>query len=138
MASTPQHNIAHVLIGVKQPLVSEALVSFLDRHDDLRVVSSANTVSDLVDQAASLQPDVAVIDDELIASTTKDVCAEIRSFSVVTECIVYAASTHNSKVTRAAAATVFKDLNNEQLVRTIRKVFSDQRQRLVEPPEVIE
>jgi DNA-binding NarL/FixJ family response regulator len=128
MTLTTEPTAARILAGIKNPLVREELVSVLDQHDDLQVIGSVDTPDAFVDKAASLQPDVALVDDQLLDSHGPDICARIRHASGHTRCIIYTAAPLPGLLTEAAAAVVFKDLHSEQLVRTIRTVAKMQRQ----------
>jgi DNA-binding NarL/FixJ family response regulator len=128
MTLTTQPTAARILVGIKNPLVRVELVSVLDQHDDLQVIESVDTPDAFVDKAASLQPAVALVDDQLLDSHGPDICVRIRHASDHTRCIIYTAAPLPGRLTEAAAAVVFKDLHSEQLVRTIRTIVNMQRQ----------
>jgi DNA-binding NarL/FixJ family response regulator len=128
MTLTTQPTAARILVGIKNPLVREELVSVLDQHDDLQVIESVDTPDAFVDKAASLQPDVALVDDQLLDSHGPDICARIRRASDHTRCIIYTAAPLPRHLTEAAAAVVFKDLQSEQLICTIRTIAKMQRE----------
>jgi DNA-binding NarL/FixJ family response regulator len=128
MAPTTEPTTARILVAIKNPLVREELVSVLDDYDDLQVIASVDTSDAFVDTAASLRPDVALIDDQLLDSLGPDICARICDSSDGTRCIIYTAVPLPGHLTEAATAVVFKDLHCEQLIRTIRTIVRKQRQ----------
>jgi len=127
MASPTRTTVIRILLSDESTAVSQGLCRLLDRSEDFEVVALADSAESVIEQAALLQPDVAVIDSRLLSGDGTDICARVRTVSITTQCIIHAPSATNGRLPAAAAAEVLKELRVEQLARTIRSFAQQSR-----------
>lgn len=113
-----------VLIVDDHPVVRRGLRTFLELHEDVRVVAEASNGSDAVSLAEELVPDVVLMDLVLPDLDGIEATRRIRSVSPSTRVIVLTSFADDDKVFPAikagATAYLLKDAEPQQLVEAVR------------------
>ncbi|HEY4620301.1 MAG TPA: response regulator transcription factor [Gaiellaceae bacterium] len=113
-----------VLIVDDHPVVRRGLRTFLELHEDVRVVAEASNGIDGVSLAEELEPDVVLMDLVLPDLDGIEATRRIRSVSPSTSVIVLTSFADDDKVFPAikagAVAYLLKDAEPQQLVEAIR------------------
>ncbi len=113
-----------VLIVDDHPVVRRGLRTFLELHDDVRVLAEAATGSDAVSLAEELVPDVVLMDLVLPDFDGIEATRRIRGVSPSTRVVVLTSFADDDKVFPAikAGATgyLLKDAEPQQLIEAVR------------------
>jgi DNA-binding NarL/FixJ family response regulator len=121
-------------MGTKQRLllvddhevVRLGLKALLDRHPGFEVIAEASTARDAVEQVATLNPDVVVMDIRLPGGSGIDACAEISERFPNSKVIMLTSYAEDemlfSAIRAGAAGYVLKQIGGEDLVRAIEAV----------------
>ncbi len=113
-----------VLIVDDHPVVRRGLRTFLELHEDVRVVAEASNGIDGVSLAEELEPDVVLMDLVLPDLDGIEATRRIRSVSPSTSVIVLTSFADDDKVFPAikagATAYLLKDAEPQQLVEAVR------------------
>jgi DNA-binding NarL/FixJ family response regulator len=80
-------DLVRVLIVEDHRVVAEGLAALINQQEDMRVVGNVGTVAESVTAAASLDPDVALLDFRLPDGSASDAAAAIRSIRPATKMI---------------------------------------------------
>ncbi len=113
-----------VLIVDDHPVVRRGLRTFLELHEDVRIVAEASNGSDAVSLAEELVPDVVLMDLVLPDLDGIEATRRIRAVSPSTSVIVLTSFAEDDKVFPAikagATAYLLKDAEPQQLVEAVR------------------
>ncbi len=113
-----------VLIVDDHPVVRRGLRTFLELHEDVRVVAEASNGIDGVSLAEELEPDVVLMDLVLPDLDGIEATRRIRDVSPSTRVIVLTSFADDNKVFPAikagATAYLLKDAEPQQLVEAVR------------------
>ncbi|MDN5745564.1 MAG: response regulator transcription factor [Nocardioidaceae bacterium] len=124
-----------LLLADDQALVRGALAALLGLEPDLEVVAAIGSGEEAVDLAASLLPDVALLDVEMPGIDGIAACAQVRQASPHTRVLIVTTFGRPGYLRRAlragAAGFVVKDTPAPQLADAVRRVH--QGLRVVDP-----
>lgn len=113
-----------VLIVDDHPVVRRGLRTFLELHDDLRIVGEASTGSEAASLAEELVPDVVLMDLVLPDFDGIEATRRIRAVSPATSVIVLTSFADDDKIFPAikagATSYLLKDAEPQQLVEAVR------------------
>ncbi len=113
-----------VLIADDHPVVRQGLRTFLDVQDDIEVVGEAADGTETVDRAASLTPDVILLDLKMPGLDGIGVLEELRARGITVRALILTSAAGAGPVAPAMAAGavgyLYKDVDPEALVRAIR------------------
>jgi two-component system response regulator DesR len=127
----PDENVIEILLVEQMSLLREALAIVLSAEADLTVTASIADIHEAVPVARAVQPDIAVIDIDLLTGCGFQVAQELTE--AVPGCsVLVLADTESSSVLRTALDThvrgfVGKDAQPTRLVDTIRRVALGER-----------
>ena len=121
-----------VFIAEENQDVREGLQLLINRQPELQVVGIATRSDGLVGQVGAAQPDVVLLDWNLIASKPNDFIRNLHSLSSQPSIIVLDIQPENREAAFAAGADEFssKDQSPEQLrmiLRNIKQKMNDQQ-----------
>jgi DNA-binding NarL/FixJ family response regulator len=115
-----------VLIADDHPVVRQGLQVLLSVQDDIDVVGEAADGAQALDLAASLDPEVLLLDLKLPVLDGVAVLRELRDRGARTRALVLTSAAEGALVTRAvqagAAGFLYKDVDPDALVRAVRSV----------------
>lgn len=113
-----------VLIVDDHPVVRRGLRTFLELHEDVRVLAEASTGSDAVSLAEELAPDVVLMDLVLPDFDGIEATRRIRGVSPSTSVVVLTSFADDDKIFPAikagAIAYLLKDAEPQQLIEAVR------------------
>ncbi|MDM3870369.1 two-component system response regulator NarL [Porticoccus sp. W117] len=125
--SALRHNtevIADILIIDDHPTLRRGLIQLLELEDDLKVVGEASGGRQGVELAASLDPDLILVDLNMPEMDGFETIAALRDAGVSSRIIVFSVSEDREDVVKAlktgADGYLLKDMEPEQLVENIR------------------
>lgn len=115
-----------ILIVEDHAMVADAFANALDQEDDLQVVGQASTVAEAAALAASVQPDVVLMDFRLPDGDGADGTEQVRRAHPGARVLVVTSATDDRSLSRALAARcdgyLLKDQPVEELVEAVRQV----------------
>ena len=115
-----------VLIADDHPVVRQGLRVLLSLHADIEVVGEASDGVEAVDLAATVAPDVVLLDLKLPGLDGLGVLAELRDRNLPAKVLVLTSVADPASVTVAmragAAGFLYKDVDPDALVRAVRSV----------------
>jgi DNA-binding NarL/FixJ family response regulator len=116
----------HILVADDHPVVRDGLVAMLSTQVDFQVVGASSTGAETVDLAASLQPDVILLDLEMPEMDGVDALRKIRSNKTDAKVIVFTAFDTDDRILNAVRAGargyLLKGAPREDIFRAIRVV----------------
>ena len=116
----------HILVADDHPVVRDGLVAMLSTQVDFQVVGASSTGAETVDLAASLQPDVILLDLEMPEMDGVDALRRIRSNKTDAKVIVFTAFDTDERILNAVRAGargyLLKGAPREDIFRAIRVV----------------
>jgi len=116
----------HILVADDHPVVRDGLVAMLSTQVDFQVVGASSTGAETVDLAASLQPDVILLDLEMPEMDGVDALRRIRSNKTDAKVIVFTAFDTDDRILNAVRAGargyLLKGAPREDIFRAIRVV----------------
>ncbi|GAA3126791.1 response regulator transcription factor [Planomonospora alba] len=119
-----------VLVADDHPVVRQGLRTFLDLQDDLEVVGEARDGAEAVELAASLAPDVLLLDLRMPVLDGPGALARIAERGLPVRVLVLTSVTDRGDVAPAmragAAGFLYKDVEPAALVQAIRAVHGGQ------------
>ena len=111
-------------------LVRTGLQTLLECEEDMEVVGQAATAQLGLEQIATLQPDVAILDVRLPDGSGIEVCREIRSSYPQIACLMLTSYADDealfSAIMAGAAGYVLKEIGGSDLIGDIRRVSQGQ------------
>jgi DNA-binding NarL/FixJ family response regulator len=111
-------------------LVRTGLQTLLECEEDMEVVGQAATAQLGLEQIATLQPDVAILDVRLPDGSGIEVCREIRSAYPQIACLMLTSYADDealfSAIMAGAAGYVLKEIGGSDLIGDIRRVSQGQ------------
>jgi DNA-binding NarL/FixJ family response regulator len=115
-----------VLIADDHPVVRQGLRVLLGLEDDIEVVGEAADGAETIELAASLVPDVILLDLKLPVLDGLGVLADLRDRGLPSHTLVLTSVADQASVTVAmragAAGFLYKDVDPDALVRAVRSV----------------
>jgi DNA-binding NarL/FixJ family response regulator len=115
-----------ILIAGPQSLFRETMRAVLDREPDLEVVAEAHDGSEVVRQVERVQPDVVLLDVDLVRGDVVLTCVAVRARSPRTQILVIAGEESQTVLIEALEAGAIGYLTKEcplaELVEAIRSV----------------
>jgi DNA-binding NarL/FixJ family response regulator len=115
-----------LLIVDDHEVVRKGLVALFDRREGFQVVGEAGTVTEAVDQARTLQPDVVIMDVRLPDGSGVEACREIRSERPETKVIMLTSYPDEEAVLSAivagASGYLLKQVRARDLVAALEAV----------------
>jgi DNA-binding NarL/FixJ family response regulator len=115
-----------VLIADDHPVVRQGLRVLLSLEDDIEVVGEAADGAETIELAASLVPDVILLDLKLPVLDGLGVLADLRDRGLRSHTLVLTSVADQASVTVAmragAAGFLYKDVDPDALVRAVRSV----------------
>jgi DNA-binding NarL/FixJ family response regulator len=115
-----------VLIADDHPVVRQGLRVLLSLEDDIEVVGEAADGAETIELAASLVPDVILLDLKLPVLDGLGVLADLRDRGLRSHTLVLTSVSDQASVTVAmragAAGFLYKDVDPDALVRAVRSV----------------
>jgi len=116
----------HILVADDHPVVRDGLVAMLSTQVDFQVVGASSTGAETVDLAASLQPDVILLDLEMPEMDGVEALRKIRSNKTDAKVIVFTAFDTDERILNAVRAGargyLLKGAPREDIFRAIRVV----------------
>jgi two-component system, NarL family, response regulator LiaR len=117
-----------LLIAEDHTLVREGTRRILEQQSDFEVVGEAESGEAAIDLAASLRPDVAILDVRLPGCTGIDACREIAARQLGVRCLILSAYDDEQYVIEAlragASGYLLKTAPSRELVDAVRAVGS--------------
>ena len=115
-----------ILVADDHPVVRDGLVAMLSTQVDFQVVGASSTGAETVDLAASLQPDVILLDLEMPEMDGVEALRKIRSNKTDAKVIVFTAFDTDERILNAVRAGargyLLKGAPREDIFRAIRVV----------------
>ena len=131
----PAQRSIRVLLVDDHEVVRGGLRALLESTQDIKVVGEAGTVHDAVVYAASLRPDVVIMDVRLADGSGIEATREIRAARPQTQVLMLTSFADDealfASIMAGAAGYVLKQIRGGELVRAIRSV--GQGQSLLDP-----
>jgi DNA-binding NarL/FixJ family response regulator len=116
----------HILVADDHPVVRDGLVAMLSTQVDFQVVGASSTGAETVDLAASLQPDVILLDLEMPEMDGVEALRRIRANRSDAKVIVFTAFDTDDRILNAVRAGargyLLKGAPREDIFRAIRVV----------------
>jgi len=116
----------HILVADDHPVVRDGLVAMLSTQVDFQVVGASSTGAETVDLAASLQPDVILLDLEMPEMDGVEALRRIRANRSDAKVIVFTAFDTDERILNAVRAGargyLLKGAPREDIFRAIRVV----------------
>lgn len=116
----------HILVADDHPVVRDGLVAMLSTQVDFQVVGASSTGAETVDLAASLQPDVILLDLEMPQMDGVEALRRIRANRSDAKVIVFTAFDTDDRILNAVRAGargyLLKGAPREDIFRAIRVV----------------
>ena len=121
-------NMITILLADDHAVMRAGLRLLLERHADLRVVGEAGNGRDAVELAASLKPDVVVMDIAMQTLNGIEATQRVCSSGTATQVVILSMHSDESYVLRAlkagARAYILKDSAEEDLIAAVRSVHA--------------
>jgi DNA-binding NarL/FixJ family response regulator len=115
--------VVRVLVADDFPLVREALVAALDRHDEIDVVGIAEDGAQAVEQARELQPDVVVLDVRMPEMTGREALDRLTAEMPAIRVLLISAHEEPDvvidAVTSGAAGFLIKRMSGDELAQSV-------------------
>lgn len=119
-------NPLRVLVVDDHEVVRLGLRTLLSQQSDIDVVGEAATVSEALSQAASLAPDVVLLDVRLPGGSGVEACQQIKSSQPQTRIVMLTSYSGDEALFDAIAAGadgyVLKQIGSQELVDAVRRV----------------
>ncbi|MBL7061860.1 MAG: response regulator transcription factor [Dehalococcoidia bacterium] len=115
-----------LLVAVEEPLFVDAAVNIIEASEDLFVAARSNERSDIIDRVGELQPNIAIIDTNLLEPAFFEAIEQIKRASPDTAILVVSSRSNPSCLIRCLKAGISgyvgKKTTAVELVSTIRSV----------------
>ena len=115
-----------VLIADDHPVFREGVASALRRQDDIEVVAECKTADEAATRIRELDPDVAILDNRMPGTPTREVIAELTGAGIRTRVLVLSAHDDAENVGAAleagAAGYLTKDADRSVICEGVRRV----------------
>ncbi len=127
-AAAADAGLIHIVIAEDHGVVADGVATMLSFEDDMEVVEIVTSGEDLVASVEEHQPQVALVDVNLIGMDGLAAVREIGVRGLATQTVALTMFTDHDTVTRAVAAGVAgylpKNVRREELVQAVRAVAS--------------
>ena len=135
MEPSPAVRLLRVMLVDDHEVVRSGVKALLQATDDIRVVAEASSVAEAIRFAASMKPDVIVMDVRLADGTGIEATREIRAARPETQVLMLTSFADDealfASIMAGAAGYVLKQIRTGELLRAIRAV--GQGQSLLDP-----
>ncbi len=115
-----------IIIVDDHEVVRLGLRTLLDRHPDFSVIDEAGTAREAIEKTFRQNPDVVVMDVRLQGGSGIEACREIMSQAPAIKVIILTSYAEDEllfdAISAGAAGYVLKQINNDELVRSIEAV----------------
>jgi two-component system response regulator DevR len=115
-----------IIIVDDHEVVRLGLRTLLDRHPDFTVIDEAGTAREAIEKTLHQNPDVVVMDVRLQGGSGIEACREIMSQAPDVKVIILTSYAEDEllfdAISAGAAGYVLKQINNDELVRSIEAV----------------